>query len=303
MLRAPRLAPVTALILVLTGLQAAPAAALPPGRSGLYGGGAVRDYMQFVSLRVLPGGALTAHATLVTKCAPRFGDQLTESISVRVAKLDAAGRYSATTSFSDRVDPGVPLTGGMVAEGTISFSTRVMAGGVARGTVRVRTGYSRSEGGPEVSSCDTGSITWLARRPAPDAGGGPTRLQPGAHRGTTSQDEPFLMRVAREGRLVRRAGLTVRVDCGSAVGLPLDVVARRVRVRRGAFGAAGGFTRPYTAPDGTAVVERYSWELRGRFGRRGARGTFDLTGVVRRRDDGSRIGSCATGRIAWHASR
>jgi hypothetical protein len=302
-LRALRLAPATALLLVLTGLPAAPAAAVPPGRSGQYGGGAVRDYMQFVSLRVLPGGALTAHATLVTKCAPRFGDQLTESISVRVAKLDAAGHYSATTSFSDRADPGVPLTGGLVAEGTISFSARVMAGGVARGTVRVRTTYSRSEGGPEVSSCDTGSIRWRAQRPAPDAGGGRARLQPGTHRGTTSQDEPFLMRIADDGRRVRRAGLTVRVDCASAIGLPLDVVARPVRVRRGAFGAAGGFARPYTDPDGTRVVERYSWELRGRFGRRGARGTFEMTGVVRRRGDGRRVGSCATGTIDWRASR
>ena len=31
-----------------------PLRALPPGRSGLYGGGAVRDYLQFVSLRVGP---------------------------------------------------------------------------------------------------------------------------------------------------------------------------------------------------------------------------------------------------------
>jgi hypothetical protein len=302
-LRAPRLASATALLLVLTVLPAAPAAALPPGRSGQYGGGAVRDYLQFVSLRVLPGGALTAHATLVTKCAPRFGDQLTESISVRVARLDDAGRYSATTKFSDRVDPGVPVTGGMVAEGTISFSARVMAGGVARGTVRVRTGYSRSEGGPKVSSCDTGSIGWTARRPAPDAGGGPSRLQPGTHRGTTSQDEPFLMRVTDDGRLVRRAGLTVQVDCGSALGLPLDVVAQRVRVRRGRFGAAGGFTRPYTDPDGRRVVERYSWELRGRFGRRGARGTFEMTGVVRRRSEGKKVGSCSTGTVDWRAGR
>ena len=301
--RAHRIARTVALLLTVGGLLAAPATALAPGRSGLYGGGAVSDYLHFVSLRVLPGGALTAHATLVTTCAPRFGDQLTESISVRDVRLDAAGRYSATTSFSDRVDPGVPLTGGMFADGTISFSVRVKAGGLARGTVRVRTGYSRSEGGPEVAQCDTGPIPWTARRPSPDAGAGSGTLQPGTHRGTTDQDEPFLMRVTRGGRLVRRAGLTVRVDCRSAIGLPLDVVAQRVRVRRGRFGAAGGFERPYTDPGGRQVVERYRWELRGRFGRRGARGTFELAGVVRRRSDGKKVGSCATGEIAWRAAR
>ena len=259
--------------------------------------------MQFVSLRVLPAGTLTAHATLVTKCSPRFGDQLTESISVRDVRLDSAGRYGATSSFSDRADPGVPLTGGMFVEGTITFSARVLAGGLARGTARVRTTYSRTEGGPVVSRCDTGPIAWSALRPPGDTGTGRSTLQPGTHRGTTDQDEPFLMRVTDRGRLVRRAGVTARVDCPSAIGLPLDVVAQRVRVRRGRFGASGAFTRPYTNPDGEAVVERYRWEMRGRFGRRGARGTFELTGVVRRRSDGERVDSCATGEIAWRAAR
>jgi hypothetical protein len=292
-----------AVLLGLSGLLAGPASALPPGRSGLYGGGAVGAYMQFASLRVMPGGGVTAHATLVTRCSPLFGDQLTESITVRNVRLSEGGRYSATTNFTDRVDPGVPLTGGMFAEGTISFSARVPAGGLARGTVRVRTAYSRSEGGSVVSRCDTGPIPWTARRPRPDSGTGRPALQPGTHRGTTGQGEPFLMRVTGGGRLVRRAGLTVQVDCGSAIGLPLDVVARRMRVRRGRFGAAGDFTRPYTGPDGTEVVESYRWELHGRFGRRGARGTFELTGVVRRRDDGTRVGSCATGELPWLAER
>ena len=185
--------------------------------------------MQFVSLRVLPAGTLTAHATLVTKCSPRFGDQLTESISVRDVRLDSAGRYGATSSFSDRADPGVPLTGGMFVEGTITFSARVLAGGLARGTARVRTTYSRTEGGPVVSRCDTGRIAWSALRPPGDTGTGRGTLQPGTHRGTTDQDEPFLMRVTDRGRLVRRAGVTARVDCPSAIGLPLDVVAQRVR--------------------------------------------------------------------------
>jgi hypothetical protein len=202
---------------------------------------AVRDYLQFVSLRVLPDGQLTAHATLVTKCAPRFGDELTESVSVRSARLSEDGHYSARR------------------------------GGVA-----------------------------LRHRPHPL--GGPA-LQPGTHRGTTDQDEPFIMRVARDGRLVRRGGMTVGVGRPSGIGLPLDVVAHRVRVRRGRFGAADEFRRPFTYPDGNQVVEQYSWQLRGRFGRRGARGTFELHGVVHRRSDGERIGSCDTGQGAWHASR
>ena len=278
------------------------AAGLPPGRSGLYGGGAVRDYLQFVSMRVLPGGRFTARATLVTTCAPRFGDELTESVAVRNVTLSDDGRYSATSSFTDELEPGVPTVGGLKAAGTIDLTVRVLAGGRARGLVRVRTIYTDPATGAEISRCDTGRIPWALRRPAPDSGTGSAAPRPRIYRGTTAQDEPFLMRVARSRRLVHRAGMTVRVGCPSGIGLPLDVVAHLVRIRRGRFGASDGFERRYTYPDGSEVVERYSWQLRGRFGRGGARGTFELHGDVHRKSDGERIGSCDTGAIGWRAA-
>ena len=287
----------------LATLAAPAGAALPPGRSGLYGGGAVSDYLQFVSLRVLPDGRLSAHATLVTRCAPRFGDALTETVSIRNVGLSDEGRYSATSSFTDELEPGVPTVGGLRAEGTIDYSVRVLSGGQARGLVRVRTIYTDPATGAEISRCDTGRIPWAARRPAPDAGSGRPAPKPRVYRGTTGQDEPFLMRVTRRGRVVRRAGMTVRVGCPSGIGLPLDVVAHTLRVRRGRFGATDEFERAFTYPDGSEVVERYSWKLRGRFGRSGARGTFELRGDVRRKSDGQSIGSCRTGAIAWRAAR
>ena len=283
--------------------SAAPATALPAGRSGLYGGGAVRDYLQFVSLQVRPDGGFTASATLVTICSPRFGDSLTESVSVKNQRLSADGRYAATSTFEDDLEPGVRTVGGLHAEGTIRLSVGVQAGGRAVGAIRVRTTYTDPGTGQEVARCDTGRIGWVARRPLPDAGEGPVQLQPGTHRGTTEQGHPFLARVTRRGRLVRRAGLTVRVGCPSGIGLPLDVVAHRIRVRRGGFGAADRFERQYTYPDGTRVVERYSWEMRGRFGARGARGTFRMRGVVRRAGSGEQVGSCSTGAISWRAVR
>ena len=282
---------------------AAPAGALAPGRSGFYGGGAVRDYLQFVSIRVVPSGAFAAHATLVTKCSPRFGDSLTESISVPNGRLSELGRYGATTKFSDDIDQGIPGVGGLRAEGTITFSVRVLRGGVARGVARVRTTYTDPATGEELSRCDTGRIRWAARRPPGFAGEGRPVPRPGVQRGVTGQDEPFLMRVASEGHRVRRAGLTVQVDCPSATGLPLDVVAHGLRVRRGRFGAADDFRRDFTGAGRIRVVERYSWELRGHFGRTGARGSFRLRGVVTRKSDGARVGSCDTGTVAWRSVR
>jgi hypothetical protein len=283
--------------------SAAPATALPAGRSGLYGGGAVRDYVQFVSAQVRPDGRFTASATLVTRCSPRFGDTLTESVTVRDEQLSPEGRYAGTSTFEDALEPGVPTVGGLQAKGTIRLSIGVGAGGRAAGAIRVLTTYSDPNTGAEVARCDTGRIGWVARRPFPDTGEGRVKLQPGTHRGTTEQGQPFLARVTKRGRLVRRAGLTVRVGCPSGIGLALDVVAHRIRVRRGRFGASENFERPFTYPDGTRVVERYSWAMRGRFGARGASGTFQMRGVVRRESDGERIGTCAKGPIAWRALR
>lgn len=289
-------------------------AAAPAGAAGLYGGGAVRDYLQFVSLRVTPGNRFTARATLVTKCAPRFGDALTESVSVRDQALSSGGRYSATNSFSDDIERGVPDVGGLRAEGTIAFSVRVHratgagAGrdGRASGFVRVRTKYVDPDSGEELARCDTGRIRWVARRPGERAGAGAAPgssvlARGGALRGTTGQGEPFLMRTAADGRSVRRAGLTVRVGCVSAVGLALDVVAHQVPIRRGRFGARDTFRRTFTYPDGREVVERYAWRLRGRFGQRGARGTFRMRGVVTRVSDGRRISSCSMDPVRWRA--
>lgn len=290
-----------AVLACIAAAAPAPATALPPGRAGLYGGGAVRDYLHFVSVRVMPRGLFRAHATLVTKCSPRFGDSLTESVSLPSSQLSEQGHYSRTTSFSDQLEDGVPPVGGLRAEGTISFSVNVLSGGAARGVVRVRSTYSDPSTGAELSRCDTGAIRWAARRPGPDAGAGTPVPRAGTQRGTTGQDEPFLMRVTRGGGLVRRAGMTVRVGCPSGIGLPLDVVAHRVRVRRGRFGASDDFERPFTYPDGTEVVEHYGWELRGRFGRHGARGSFEMRGLVTRRTNGERLGSCKTGSVAWRS--
>jgi hypothetical protein len=245
-----------------------------------------------------------AHATLVTKCGPRFGDGLVETIAVTDGRLSARGAYRASASFSDDVAPGVPEIGGLHTDGTISFSARVRKGGVAAGTARARTSYRDPQTGAEVSRCDTGSIDWTARLPSGAVGRGEARPQPGVHLGTTAQGEPFLMRVVRRGRMIEQAGMTFSVSCPSAAGLPLDLVANRVPVSRdGSFDATGTFRRGFTLSDGTAVLESYAWRLRGRFGRRGATGSFRVSGVVRRRSDGTRIGRCGTGRNRWRASR
>jgi hypothetical protein len=100
--------------------------------------------------------------------------------------------------------------------------------------------------------------------------------------------------------------MTFRVRCESAVGLPLDVVAVDMPiVRGGRFGARGTFARLYRSTTNGAVREDYRWSLRGRFGRRGATGTWRVTGVARQLSGNRVVGGCDTGRrtSAWTAVR
>jgi hypothetical protein len=251
---------------------------------GVYGGGALRDHVHFVSFRLSRSRrSFDAHATLVTSCAPRFRDGLTEAIAIEGGSLSGGGRYSGSTPFADLVDAGVPDIGGLRAEGTADLSLHVRAGGTATGTARVRTVYRDPATGAEVSRCDTGAIRWVARVPMRRAGRGRPRPQPGVHFGTTAQGAPFLMKVARRGRSIQRAGMTFTVSCPSANRLPLEIVAQRLPVSaEGRFQEAGTFERSFTLADGTPVRESYAWALSGRLGVEGAAGSFRVSGVVRR---------------------
>jgi hypothetical protein len=273
---------------------------------GLYGGGALlRDFVHFVSLRVgRDGRSFDARATLVTSCAPRFGDGLTESIEVDDGSLAAGGRYRASTPFDDGVAPGVPGIGGLRAVGAADLTVQVRSGGTASGTARVRTVYSDPATGAEVSRCDTGVIPWVTRVPARGGERGRSRPRPGVLLGTTAQDAPFLMKVARRGRAIQRAGMTFTASCPSTNGLPLELVAQGVRIsENGRFEETGSFERGFTLADGTAVREAYTWVLRGRFGGEGAAGSFRVSGVVRLASDDTKVGGCDTGRNPWRASR
>ena len=172
-----------------------------------------------------------------------------------------------------------------------------MAGGLARGTVRVRDHLlAARDRRRRYRAATPGPIPWTARRPAADAG---RRHGRAPARNTPRHDRPgravsHARDRRRRARSPRRAHR--RVDCRSAVGLPLDVVAHRVRVRHGRFGAAGQLRAAVHRSARHAGGRALRWELRGRFGEPRARGTFELDGVVRRRSDGKRMGSCGDGR-------
>jgi hypothetical protein len=272
-------------------------------RAGLHGGGHFGRFVHFVSVRLdRSRTSFTAAAALVTDCSPGLGGNLLETLTVDPTPLGSGGRFAGDATFTESLPSGIPGIGGLVRTVTVDFTIQIEARGRAAGAARVRASYRSAQTGAAAGSCDTGTIPWRARIAPAHAGRGRSRPAAGAeYLGTTRQAQPFLLRSSIDGRSVARAGMTFLVRCPSALGGPLDVVAGEMPVLRGGrFGASGSFRRDFTLPDGARVLELYRWRLRGRFGSRGASGTWRVSATVRR-PNGERVSSCSTGANRWRA--
>lgn len=298
----------TALALCVALAAAQPASA-GTGATGaqlvptVYGGGAFGRYVQFVSVRLDPSGARADQfATLTTRCG-RFGAPLFDN--VRLTNLPVAGgRFAGLSRFSETIPVGIPKIGGLARTGTITARSRLGSRGRVTGVIRVQFTLIDPASGDRRASCDTGAIRWTGRVPPARAGRGrPRAPRATSYRGLTVQEQPFVLRTARRGHSVDRAGMTMVVACPSTQGRPLDLVASRMRISHGRFGARRGFRRSFTSPLFGPVRESYSWRLRGRFGSRGAAGTWRVRGVVRRVADNLRVGQCDTGPNRWSGGR
>ena len=296
-----------ALAVSVAALAPAPASAAQAGRlPGLYQGGGTGRYVNFVSLQLnRPGTHAEQRATLTARCQ---GDPAIRTVRdyVRLSQIAVTeGRARGSGVLQGQIPAGVPGTGGLSRRGEVRFRIRVGAGGRADGTIRSRFTLTDPATGSKRARCDSATVRWSARIAGSRAGGGKPAPAPGAeYFGNTAQRQPFLLVVARGGRSVRPAGMTFRAACPSLRGLPLDLASKRkLRIRRGRFGARGSLTRHFASEELGPVTERYTWRLAGRFGADDVAGSWRVTGVVRRDFDGAEVATCTTGRNRWRAVR
>ena len=273
-------------------------------RRGLYAGGAFDRFVQFVSVDFDPrSGRAEERASLLATCDGPVRSVLD---NVRLIRLTAqSGRFSGSLPVAQRrIPPGLPGLGGLTRTGTVDFDTQVQAGGRAVGTIRSRFTL-RDDSGTVFAACETGTVRWSGRIAPPAAKRGRPRPRRGGYYGRTAQRQPFLLQVLAGGRAVRPAGMTFEAGCPSLAAGPLDLAAtvRMPIFGRGRFGADGSFRRNFTSQRFGPITESYRWRLRGRFGARGAAGTWRVDGVARRDSDGKRVDTCTTGRNGWRALR
>jgi hypothetical protein len=271
---------------------------------GTYGGGAFGRYVSFATVRVdRARRRASALGLLVYDCG--FRTPLTDTIRLNATEI-MGNSVQGASLFTDDIPSGLPEIGGLRRRGVLAVTVRLHASGVATGRMRTASVFEDPRTGQPVNdprtgrqrACDSGSVRFRARIPSRAAARGrPRPARRGSYFGTSRQRQPVLLKVSRTGRRVERAGMTFRVRCESALGLPLDVVALDMPiVRGGRFGNRGTFVRLYRSSTNGAVREDYRWTLRGRFGRRGATGTWRVTGTARLLSNNRRVGSCDTGR-------
>jgi hypothetical protein len=161
-----------------------------------------------------------------------------------------------------------------------------LRGGRVSGTIRV-AGPVTDSTGAQVSSCDSGTVRWSARRGS-DFGGG------------TSQEAPLTFRLARDRRHVSRFAIDWRVRCGGVeqTGLRLPIpslpVSRTGRFEKRVFTAI-----PIRLANGAVAQGQYV--MRGRVRGERASGTYRVYGSLIA-PDGTKL-ACDTRTLRWTAGR
>ena len=142
--------------------------------------------------------------------------------------------------------------------------------------------------GTEVSTCETGSLTWSASR-------SPGRI----YAGRTSQEEPVVARLDRRGRTI--SDLLVGWETSACV--PPDRYVRvgdrfgDFRIRGNRFG--GTLDSSFPSDDGGLVA--FAYDVRGTVSRRSLRRSLNVK-VTTTDTAGATTMSCDSGRIGWRAA-
>jgi len=280
-------------------------------RSGLYAGGGANEFLQYVAVRVgSTRRRATTTLTLTVDC-PRFGSSLVDTLTVRRARL-RGGRLAFEAPYREQVPLQVRQIGGLQRTGVATGRLWIDRRGRAAGRIRNRFTLTDPETKRTVGRCDTGAVPWTARLMPRVLGrveqGRPTPAKGARYVGATRQQRSLLLDVARNGRAIQRIGMAFDSGCPSALGRPLELSARRIRIvrrgaRRGRFAESGGFIRTITDPRLGPLRERYAWRLTGRFGPRTVAGSWRVSARALRTDTGAEVTRCTTGRNRWRAVR
>ena len=167
-------------------------------------------------------------------------------------------------------------------EGTLK---RTRASGTLRAVVKIVDKAT----GTDITSCQTGTIRWAATR-APGI----------VYGGTTSQDEPVVVRLNARRKLVTDLLTTWRAPCTPSEGyfrVPDHIVVPFVVASTGRFGAP--FSRQWATDAGGTM--RHDVTLAGRMTKKAAKGTLQVK-VSETDANGAATDNCDTGGITWKAA-
>lgn len=277
-----------ALVVVATGLAAAPVPAL--GAS--YAGGALTAAAPLVSARVGgDGSTLVLSAEAIARCGS--GAAVDERAILRTGTA-ADGAFSASITRHYRLSPTERRSVRLGVTGRI-------AGTAASGGLRVIVIVRRT--GRAAVRCDSGMQAWQARSvPAVVVPSGPPRA--GARLfGATAQggrylSYPVVLGVSADGSRLSAAIFRVRRQCSGAASEDVSNNVTAVQLAAdGSFATVQRYSQRF--PD---AVEYFAFTFTGRVTATGASGLLRVRSVLRHPRTRRLIGRCDSGTVGWSAS-
>ena len=193
-----------------------------------------------------------------TKACTGSGTDFAGGLTAARSKLLPSGAFSDVFSFSEP-NPD---------DATQKLNHRVQLQGhagarSASGTYRDVIAITNAAG-VTVSTCDTGTVSWSARRGKRNYGG------------QTDQKLPLSLRLNRSARKLASFFIQWKADCGGGTFLERTLNHSGIRVnRRGRFSKSGSLS--FTTDKGAQV--RGTFSLSGRFARRKVSGRYTVHAI------------------------
>jgi hypothetical protein len=215
-----------------------------------------------------------------TKPCTGSGIDYAGGLTAASTRLLPSGAFSDVVSFSEPNpdDATQKLNHRVTLQG---HAGRRSASGTYRDVIAIT-----NAAGVTVSTCDTGTVNWSARRGKRNYGG------------QTDQKWPLSLRLNRSARKLASFFIQWRADCGGGTSLERTLNHSGVKVnKRGRFSKSGSLS--FTTDKGAKVTGTFS--LSGRFSRRRVTGRYTVH-AIGTATNGQQF-NCTLDRLRYSAER
>lgn len=278
-------------------------------RTTVFGGGVIgkktrlpdHEDISFARMEA-KGSSVTVAALLAAQCgALGLGGEVASAEDV---KLSRTGTFSVTGP--------IDVTGpGGTAKGTFSIKGRVSEEGDATATASTQHTFTPVAGSPAASTpagpgpfeCKSGDQKLELRSSAAPAGPTPPE-KGGAFYGLTSEKQPFMFRLTKNGNGMEQAAMTATAKCTQGMEVDSTNISPSAKIAKdGSFRREEDYENPvFSLQQPNDAMVKYHADLEGKLSGGRVTGTWRITAQIVRKADTAVVDTCDTGTLKVKAT-